>query len=137
MAQHSRARHGTARHGTARHSLISTISTAKEDLPSRGESAEKFRSMKASVYGTVADCTGAYRPQADKSATAQTLRRMVDFPAMLGPAEASQLNQAFQEERQGCHTVTVLLQRTVLAMLNPTAILNEHTYHKLVTVLQH
>ena len=68
--------------------LISTISTAKDDLPSSGESAEKLRSMKASVYGTTADSTGAYNPQADIKATAHTLRSMVDFPAMLGPAKA-------------------------------------------------
>lgn len=65
---------------------ISIISTAKEERPSRGESCEKLRSMKASVYGRLALAAGTIRPQLPNNATAQRERRIVDLPAMLGPA---------------------------------------------------
>ena len=69
--------------------LISIISIANADLPSSGESAEKVRSMKASVYGTTADSTGACSPHADSKATAHTFLKIVDLPAMFGPAESN------------------------------------------------
>jgi hypothetical protein len=66
--------------------FISFISTANELRPSMGASAEKVRSMKASVYGTIAFSTGAYKPQAESRATEQRLRMILLLPAMFGPA---------------------------------------------------
>ena len=59
--------------------------------------------MKASVYGTVADWTGAYRPHADSRATAHTLLRMVDLPAMFGPAWQTQASHT--QQLQDCQNL--------------------------------
>ena len=66
--------------------LISVISTANADRPSKGESEAKFLSMKASKYGTlVVGAAGTAKPQAASNATAAVERRIVDLPAILGP----------------------------------------------------
>mmetsp|Transcript_6244 Transcript_6244/g.17922 ORF Transcript_6244/g.17922 Transcript_6244/m.17922 type:complete len:314 (+) Transcript_6244:1420-2361(+) len=65
--------------------FISSISTAKLLLPSRGLSEEKVRSMMASRYGSCADMAGACSPTVPSSATAAVDRSTVLLPAILGP----------------------------------------------------
>ena len=65
---------------------ISVISTEKELLFSSGLSADRLRSIKASMYGTVADAAGTNRPHAPSRATEQVMRSTVDLPAIFGPA---------------------------------------------------
>jgi hypothetical protein len=72
--------------GRQRAHRISVISMAKEERPSTGASAEKVRSMKASMKGTVAASQGANSPHAPNSATVIVPRITVLLPAMFGPA---------------------------------------------------
>ena len=53
------------------------------------KATEKSRLGSSPKYGTLAARAGAYRPQAPSSATAHTLRRIVDLPAMLGPVSSA------------------------------------------------
>ena len=58
-------------------------------------------------YGTLAARAGAYRPQAPSSATAHTLRRIVDLPAMFGPvSSAMPCSQPARQPRNAGNSVT-------------------------------
>ena len=68
----------------------SSISWANADLPSAGTSNAPVRRKNASYRGTVADATGARRPQFASSAATSVARISDDFPAIFG-AVSSQI----------------------------------------------